>query len=88
MEAVYRERSPNNFADQIHCPVLILQGLDDRVVPPAEAERIVDALWERRIPHAYLPFEGEDHGFRGADAIRAVHGRAVVPGPGLRLRAR
>ncbi len=72
LEAVYRERSPNNFADQIHCPVLILQGLDDRVVPPAEAERIVDALWERRIPHAYLPFEGEDHGFRGADAILAA----------------
>ena len=71
-EAIYRDRSPNNFADQIHCPVLILQGLEDRVVPPAEAERIVDALWERHIPHAYLPFEGEDHGFRGADAILAA----------------
>jgi dipeptidyl aminopeptidase/acylaminoacyl peptidase len=68
-EATYRERSPIRCADQISCPVLVLQGLDDRVVPPAEAERIVDALWERRIPHAYIAFEGEDHGFRKADSI-------------------
>ncbi len=71
-EQVYRERSPNNYAHQIRCPVLILQGLEDRVVPPAEAERIVDSLWERRIPHAYLPFEGEDHGFRKAESILAA----------------
>jgi dipeptidyl aminopeptidase/acylaminoacyl peptidase len=68
-EQVYRERSPNNYADQIRCPALILQGTEDRVVPLAEAERIVDALWERRIPHAYLTFEGEDHGFRRAESI-------------------
>jgi dipeptidyl aminopeptidase/acylaminoacyl peptidase len=67
--ATYRERSPIRFADRIGCPVLVLQGLDDRIVPPAEAERIVDALWERRIPHAYVAFEGEDHGFRKADSI-------------------
>jgi len=68
-EALYRERSPIRHADRIACPVLVLQGLDDRIVPPAEAERIVDALWERRIPHAYVEFEGEDHGFRKADSI-------------------
>ena len=68
-EQVYRERSPNNHADQIRCPALILQGTEDRVVPLAEAERIVDALWERRIPHAYLMFEGEDHGFRKAESL-------------------
>ena len=68
-EQVYRERSPNNHADQIRCPALILQGTEDRVVPLAEAERIVDALWERRIPHAYLTFEGEDHGFRQAPSL-------------------
>jgi dipeptidyl aminopeptidase/acylaminoacyl peptidase len=68
-EAVYRERSPNNYAHQITCPVLILQGKEDRVVPLAEAERIVDALWERRIPHGYIAFEGEDHGFRQAGSI-------------------
>jgi dipeptidyl aminopeptidase/acylaminoacyl peptidase len=38
-------------------------------VPPAQAEQIVDALWERHLPHAYLLFPGEDHGFRSADAI-------------------
>ena len=65
----YAERSPNRHVDQIRGAVLILQGLEDRVVPPSEAERIVDALWERRVPHAYLPFEGEDHGFRRAETI-------------------
>ncbi|HET7727982.1 MAG TPA: S9 family peptidase, partial [Candidatus Limnocylindrales bacterium] len=63
---VYRERSPAFHMDQCTCPVLVLQGLDDRIVPPSEAERIVDSLWERRLPHAYLAFEGEGHGFRKA----------------------
>ncbi len=66
---LYHARSPLNFAEQISCPVLILQGLDDRVVPPAQAEQIVAALRERRLPHAYLAFEGEDHGFRQAPNI-------------------
>ncbi len=66
---LYRERSPVHFADRIRVPVLVLQGLDDQVVPPSEAERIVDALWERRVPHAYVAFEGEDHGFRQAKNI-------------------
>jgi dipeptidyl aminopeptidase/acylaminoacyl peptidase len=65
----YLERSPSRHADRISAPVLVLQGLDDRIVPPAEAERIVDALWERGVPHAYLAFEGEDHGFRKAETI-------------------
>ncbi len=63
---LYHARSPLNFADRISCPVLILQGAEDRVVPPAQAEQIVDALWERHLPHAYLLFPGEDHGFRAA----------------------
>jgi fermentation-respiration switch protein FrsA (DUF1100 family) len=50
--------------------VLVMQGLDDKVVPPAQAEAIVAALAANGIPHAYLAFEGEGHGFRGADAIR------------------
>jgi dipeptidyl aminopeptidase/acylaminoacyl peptidase len=66
---IYRQRSPNKYAGQITAAVLILQGLEDRVVPPTEAERIVDALWERRIPHAYIAFEGEDHGFRKAESL-------------------
>ena len=68
--ALYRERSPVNRVDDISCPVLVLQGLDDRVVPPAHAESIVAALASKGIPHAYLAFEGEGHGFRGAFAIR------------------
>ncbi len=69
---LYHDRSPLNFAERISCPVLILQGSDDRIVPPAQAEQIVDALWERQIPHGYVLFPGEDHGFRGAaNIIRA-----------------
>jgi dipeptidyl aminopeptidase/acylaminoacyl peptidase len=68
----YRERSPLHAADRISCPVLVLQGLEDRVVPPAQAEAIVAALAANGIPHAYLAFEGEGHGFRGATAIRAA----------------
>jgi dipeptidyl aminopeptidase/acylaminoacyl peptidase len=66
----YRERSPVHFLDRISCPVLVMQGLDDRVVPPSQAEAIVRALAANGIPHAYLAFEGEGHGFRGAAAIR------------------
>ena len=67
--ALYRERSPIFSADHITAPVLVLQGLEDKVVPPSEAERIVDALWERKIPHAYIAYEGEDHGFRKSENI-------------------
>ena len=68
--ALYRERSPIHRAGDISSPLLILQGLDDRVVPPAHAESIVAALASAGIPYAYLAFEGEGHGFRGAHAIR------------------
>jgi dipeptidyl aminopeptidase/acylaminoacyl peptidase len=66
---VYLDRSPSLHAERITAPVLVQQGEDDKIVPKAEAERIVDALFERRIPHAYLLYPGEDHGFRGRDAI-------------------
>ena len=66
---LYHDRSPLNFTDRISCPVLILQGAEDRVVPPAQAEQIVDGLWERRLPHAYILYPGEDHGFRAAENI-------------------
>jgi dipeptidyl aminopeptidase/acylaminoacyl peptidase len=66
---LYHDRSPALHAGQITSPVLVEQGAEDRVVPPAEAERIVDALEERHIPYAFLLFPGEDHGFRGRDAI-------------------
>ena len=50
--------------------MLVLQGLEDRVVPPSQAEEIVEALKGNGVPYAYLAFEGEGHGFRGAAAIR------------------
>jgi dipeptidyl aminopeptidase/acylaminoacyl peptidase len=66
---LYRERSPIHFTDRITTPMLVLQGTDDRVVPPQQAELIVGALRERRVPHAYLLYEGEGHGFRKAENI-------------------
>ena len=66
---LYLDRSPSLHADQITAPVLVQQGADDQIVPQAEAERIVDALFERRVPHAYLLYPGEDHGFRSREAI-------------------
>ena len=66
---LYKERSPIHFTDRITTPMLVLQGADDRVVPPSQAELIVAALRERGIPHAYLLYEGEGHGFRKAENI-------------------
>jgi dipeptidyl aminopeptidase/acylaminoacyl peptidase len=66
----YRERSPNHHAARISCPVLVLQGADDRIVPPTQAEGIVAALRANGLPHAYLLFEGEGHGFRKAENQR------------------
>src|SRR4029450_3810637 len=69
---LYHDRSPLNFVDRISCPVLILQGAEDRVVPPAQAEQLGGAPWEKPLPHAYLLFPGEDHGFRiAANIIRS-----------------
>jgi dipeptidyl aminopeptidase/acylaminoacyl peptidase len=68
--ALYRERSPIHHAGDISRPVLLLQGLDDRVVPPSQAESMAAALAANGIPYVHLAFEGEGHGFRGATAIR------------------
>jgi dipeptidyl aminopeptidase/acylaminoacyl peptidase len=68
---LYRARSPIHFTDRITTPMLVLQGTDDRVVPPSQAELIVAALRERGVPHAYLLYEGEGHGFRKAENIAA-----------------
>lgn len=66
---VYLDRSPSLHAEKITAPVLVQQGAEDKIVPQSEAERIVDALFERHVPHAYLLYPGEDHGFRGREAI-------------------
>jgi dipeptidyl aminopeptidase/acylaminoacyl peptidase len=65
--ATYRERSPIHFVDQLSAPVILFQGLEDEIVPPNQAETMVAALKRNRIPHAYLAFEGEQHGFRRAE---------------------
>ncbi|GHH35905.1 S9 family peptidase [Streptomyces candidus] len=66
---VYAQRSPVENADRITAPFLLLQGLDDPVCPPAQAERFLALMTGRGIPHAYLAFEGEGHGFRRADTM-------------------
>jgi dipeptidyl aminopeptidase/acylaminoacyl peptidase len=68
-QAIYDERAPLNHVDGLSCPVLLLQGLDDPIVPPAQAERFRDALVAKGIPHAYRPYEGESHGFRRSETI-------------------
>jgi dipeptidyl aminopeptidase/acylaminoacyl peptidase len=67
---LYRERSPLCHADAIDRPLLLLQGLDDKVVPPSQAELMVEALERNGVPYAYLEFEGEGHGFRRSDSQR------------------
>ncbi len=71
-EATYDERSPINHTDGLDCPLIILQGLEDEVVPPSQAEMMVAALEAKGIPHAYLAFPGEQHGFRQATTIVAA----------------
>ena len=69
-ERLYRERSPIHAADRISCPVIFFQGLDDKVVPPAQSEQMVGALRAQGIPVAYLPFAGEGHGFRRRETLQ------------------
>ena len=80
-EALWRDRSPINHADRLDCPVIFFQGLDDKVVPPNQAEAMVAALRAKGIPVAYVPFEGEGHGFRKAENIkRALEGELYFYG--------
>ncbi|MFM9629489.1 MULTISPECIES: prolyl oligopeptidase family serine peptidase [Streptomyces] len=67
--ARYLERSPVEHADRIGVPFLLLQGLDDVICPPAQAERLLARIAGRGVPHAYLAFEGEGHGFRRAETV-------------------
>jgi dipeptidyl aminopeptidase/acylaminoacyl peptidase len=67
---LYGERSAVNFADNLSCPVILFQGLEDKIVPPSQAEEFVAACKKQKLPYAYLAFEGEQHGFRRAENIR------------------
>ncbi|UOY01597.1 alpha/beta hydrolase family protein [Blastococcus sp. PRF04-17] len=69
---VYAQRSPINHVDALDTPLAVFQGEEDAVVPPDQAEAIVAALRAKGVPHAYLLFPGEQHGFRRAENIRAA----------------
>ncbi|HSE85029.1 MAG TPA: S9 family peptidase [Candidatus Binatia bacterium] len=69
---LYVERSPIHFTDRLNCPMILFQGLEDKVVPPNQAEKMVEALRAKQLPVAYLAFEGEQHGFRKAENIKRV----------------
>ncbi len=67
---LYRARSPIHFTDRLSCPIILFQGLEDKVVPPNQAEMMYDAALKKGLPVAYVPFEGEQHGFRKAENIK------------------
>lgn len=67
---LYTERSPIHHTDLLSCPIILFQGLEDKVVLPNQAEAMVEALKKKGLPVAYLPFEGEQHGFRKAENIK------------------
>ncbi len=72
-KSVYLDRSPINHTESLNCPLLVMQGSEDEVVPPSQSEAIVNAVAAKGIPHAYLVFEGEQHGFRQApNVIRSL----------------
>ncbi len=67
---LYRQRSAINYIDRFSCPVIFFQGLEDKIVPPNQAELMVDALRAKKIPVSYIAFEGEQHGFRRSENIK------------------
>ena len=67
---LYVERSPIHHTEWLSCPIILFQGLEDKVVPPNQAEMMLDALRKKGLPVAYVPFEGEQHGFRMAENIK------------------
>lgn len=70
--ALYIERSPIHRLDQLSAPILLLQGTDDRVVPPNQAEMLAEAARQKRLPVALIMFDGEGHGFRRSETIKAA----------------
>ncbi len=70
--ALYAARSPIHHTDGMNCPLILFQGLEDEIVPPAQSQVMADALRAKGVPVAYLAFEGEQHGFRKAENIVRV----------------
>jgi dipeptidyl aminopeptidase/acylaminoacyl peptidase len=67
---LYRQRSPIHHTHLLSCPIILFQGLDDKVVPPNQAEMMLAAMREKGLPVAYIAFAGEGHGFRKAENIK------------------
>jgi len=66
---VYVQRSPIHFTDRLSCPIILFQGLDDKVVPPNQSAMMADAVRKKGLKVKYVTFEGEQHGFRKAENI-------------------
>jgi dipeptidyl aminopeptidase/acylaminoacyl peptidase len=72
---LYEQRSPIHHCDRLSCPVIFFQGLEDKIVPPNQAETMLEVLRGKGLPVAYVAFEGEQHGFRRGENIkRALDG--------------
>lgn len=69
---LYDQRSPIHFTDRLSAPLILFQGLEDKVVPPNQAENMFNAVKAKGLPVAYIAFEGEQHGFRQAKHIKQV----------------
>jgi len=67
---IYQQRSPINYIDHLSTPMILLQGLEDKIVPPNQAEAMYQAVRAKGVPVAYLTFEGEQHGFRKSENIQ------------------
>lgn len=70
MKDIYQQRSPLFHVDQLNCPIIFFQGTDDKVVPKEQAEKMFEALRKKGIAVTYLPFNGEQHGFRKSETIK------------------
>jgi dipeptidyl aminopeptidase/acylaminoacyl peptidase len=80
-QKLYDERSPINFVDNIKCPVIIFQGEEDMIVPKSQAEAMVKALKEKKIPYTYQLYSGEQHGFRKTEnVIRSLESELLFYG--------
>ena len=67
---LYEKRSPIHHTDRLSCPIILFQGTEDRVVPPPQSEMMAEALRDKKLPVAYLSFEGEGHGFRDSENVK------------------
>ena len=67
---IYKQRSPIYYTDKLNCPIIFFQGLEDKIVPPNQAEKMVEAIKAKGLPVAYVAYEGEQHGFRKAENIK------------------